>query len=377
MRIDLIPEITAEAEKGQKKHLIIAPPTRKHKRIDLGTAKEQTTRSPYDELLQSIYDAALISDIHGKITDVNVRAMDFFMYERQELTGLMIYDVISGANESLIQTLLENLMNERFTLIQAYCVRKDGSFFPAEIAVNELRLGGTHLCFFIRDVTLRRQSDEMLRTEHNAIQNSSNGIAIANLNGELEYVNPAVVRLWGYDNDAELVGKDVCGLCSNMEGFRQMITSVMETQQSWNGEMGGKKKNGDEFDVQVSAVCNRDSDGATVGVVLSLTDISDRKRAEEATREAERHKVMLESLGAACHHLGQPATVLLANLGIMQKKLEGANGDVKELLDASLEAAESLGQILHKLNTVNEYKTTRYLDRAEGADSAENRILEI
>jgi hypothetical protein len=70
--------------------------------------------------------------------------------------------------------------------------------------------------------------------------------------------------------------------------------------------------------------------------------------------------------------------VLLANLGIMQKKL-GAEGDVviKELVDSSINAAETLGEILHKLNTVNEYKTTKYLEGREGEDSAENRILEI
>ena len=87
--------------------------------------------------------------------------------------------MISGADQSLIDTLCENLENERFTLIQAYCVRKDGSFFPSEIAVNKLHLESKHLCFFLRDITVRRQAEEMLRTEHNAIQNSGSLLKIA------------------------------------------------------------------------------------------------------------------------------------------------------------------------------------------------------
>ena len=42
----------------------------------------------------------------------------------------------------------------------------------------------------------------------------------------------------------------------------------------------------------------------------------------------------------------------------------------------SIEAAETLAEVLHKLNTVNEYRTTQYLER-EGEDSEENRILDI
>ena len=85
---------------------------------------------------------------------------------------------------------------------------------------------------------------------------------------------------------------------------------------------------------------------------------------------------MLESLGAACHHLGQPATVLLANLGIIQKRLTSEDDQVCELLKSSLDACRNLGEILHKLNAVTEYRTTRYLGSVD-SDSGEQRILEI
>jgi hypothetical protein len=91
----------------------------------------------------------------------------------------------------------------------------------------------------------------------------------------------------------------------------------------------------------------------------------------------ERRRVMLESLGAACHHLGQPATILLANLGIMRNRLANADESVKELVETSAKAVERLGRILHRLNAVNEYKTTRYLEPTEGAGDGESRILDI
>jgi hypothetical protein len=98
--------------------------------------------------------------------------------------------------------------------------------------------------------------------------------------------------------------------------------------------------------------------------------------AMQVEREAERTRVMLESLGAACHHLGQPATVLLLNLGIVQKRMKTDDAMLMELVKGCLEAVETLGEVLHKLNTVNEYKTTQYLAKAED-ESQEHRIIDI
>jgi len=375
MRIDLIPDAPSEPVAEEKSRVVIATPASKKRRALESDAAPADSR--YQELLQSVYDAALISDLKGKIVDANVRAAEFFLCDREELCEMTVFDMISGADETLIQTLLDNLQDERYTLIQAYCIRQDGSMFPAEIAVNKLRLGEMHLSFFVRDTTVRRQKEDMLRTEHNAIQNSGNAIAVADIEAKLEYVNPALAAMWGYGEPEELLGLDARDLLKDRDAAEKMVEVVMRNHETWMEEMQARKKEDGEFDVQVSAACNRNSDGEPVGIVFSFVDISDRKRADQAARETERQRVMLESLGAACHHLGQPATVLMANLGILQKKTGDSDAESVELIDGSIEAAKSLGKILHKLNEVTEYKTMPYLRGPEGSGIEENRILEI
>lgn len=377
MRIDLIPEVPTEPVKGKKKRVVLAPPTRKLRRRPAPATPAEKV-SDYDQLLQSLYDAAIIADLDGKVLDVNLRAEEFLLYTRDELKGISLSDVVSGADADLMAQLEQNLETSRFGLINAYCIRKDGTYFPAEIAVNRLSIRGTQLCFFLRDITLRKQEQEMLMTEHNAIQNAVNGIAIVDLESRVEYINPAVLEMWAYTDMEEVRTYDVRGLFLDQNAAGEMIAAVMDdSEHGWTADMIAVRKDGSQFHVQVSASCNRNTDGEPIGLVFSFADISDRHRAAEAEKEAERRRVMLESLGAACHHLGQPATVLLANLGIIQKRLDGADDLVKELVKTSIEAAESLGAILHKLNTVNEYKTTQYLERREGTDTEENRILDI
>jgi PAS domain S-box-containing protein len=232
MRIDLIPDVPAQPVPGRKKQVLIAPPTQKHKRVPSTPSASKTSELGEDarfrELLQSAYDAAILCDLSGRIDEANVRAIEFLHYTLAEIRSLSIFEVVSGSDEELLRTLWENLENERFTLIQAYCVRKDGTYFPAEISVNRLTIGKVQLCFFIRDTTLRRQAEEMLRTEHNAIQNAGNGIAVVNLLAQLEYVNPAVARMWGYPAPESLLGQDVRLLMADAGLADELVRAVMQ-----------------------------------------------------------------------------------------------------------------------------------------------------
>jgi hypothetical protein len=70
--------------------------------------------------------------------------------------------------------------------------------------------------------------------------------------------------------------------------------------------------------------------------------------------------------------------VLLVNLGIISRKLEEHDDQsLKELLESSLESMKTLGEILRKLNTVNEYRTTKYLEGSAEDESDTTRIIEI
>ena len=94
---------------------------------------------------------------------------------------------------------------------------------------------------------------------------------------------------------------------------------------------------------------------------------------------AERQRVMIESLGAACHHIGQPTTVLSLYL----TRLRDMHPDEFEKQDLApcLHAVEDITTILRKLKQVSEYRTIPYGNyRGKGAvgDSEPgSKILDI
>ena len=375
VRIDLSPEILRKI--GELRIEKATP--RRRRSVPVVTVPDEShaaAKPGPHHLLQNIYDGALITDLKGQVVDVNIRASELLLYSPEEFAGMHVMDTIIGADEKLIRTIQEYLPQKRFALIQAYCLRKDQSAFPAEIAVSAFEEGETNLCFLVRDVTLRRHAEEMLRTEHNAIQNAANGIAIADIEGRLQYTNPATVRLWGCKAPEDLIGRYVWTLLKDEESARAMVRSILNNQ-TWTGEMIAIRADGREAPIQVGATDTRNNEGDLAGMVFSFMDINDRKRAEEAMRQAEGQRAMLATVCTACHYLGQPITVITTNLEMMKRYESVAGEGFKLLLDSSIDAVNQTGEILYKLNTTNEYRTSPYIDPRGGSDSPDNRILDI
>ncbi len=114
----------------------------------------------YQQFMKSIYDAVLITDPQGALVDANGRAYEFFHYDLDELCEKTIFDIVCGFNAVVLGTIISNLKNERFTLIEACCRRQDETLFHAEIATSLLHLGqAPHLCFFVRDISKRKQDE--------------------------------------------------------------------------------------------------------------------------------------------------------------------------------------------------------------------------
>lgn len=327
---------------------------------DVGKLASPIRPEEFLRFFQNAYDATLITDEKGVFVIANRRVTDVLGYAGDDLRGVAFWQLISGAEAALVETVRESLASERFIRLSAWCVRKDGSAFPAVVAVNRFvsddRL---FFCFFIRDETLRTQAEDQLRTVQNAAKNAGTGVAVAGLDGALLYANPAMAALCGEESAEKILGRNLGALFGDGELVQVMMDAVQGGKNALV-EVPLRQPDGKERWVQTSAAPNLDGEGALIGMVLSLVDTSDRRRAEQAERVVERDRVMMESLGAVCHHLGQPATVLLSSLEMLHRLQTRDPAMTAELLDMSLSAAETLRKTLQELNDLRHYHAEPY-----------------
>ena len=163
MRIDIAP---SEVDAGQS---AVNKNTVRISRAWRLRAAERSTS--FFKLLESIYDAVLITDLDGKILECNHRAAEFFLLPAAQLIDQSVISLISGATPSLIATIRSNLADNKYTLVEGRCKRSDGTSFAAEIAINTVELDAYgQLCFFVRDVTVRHNALCALKDANERLQ---------------------------------------------------------------------------------------------------------------------------------------------------------------------------------------------------------------
>jgi len=127
------------------------------------------------------------------------------------------------------------------------------------------------------------------------IDSASSAIITSDLDGNIEYVNPTFLHLWNYSNAGELKGKDFRSFWiaeENMEAMNQSLKNIGK----WTGELKAIRKNGQFFDVQVSAALVTDTQGNPKGFMSSAVDITMRNQALESLKESEsKYKTVIEN----------------------------------------------------------------------------------
>jgi PAS domain S-box-containing protein len=138
---------------------------------------------------------------------------------------------------------------------------------------------------FNLDITRRKLAENELKIKEKAIEVSFNAVAFSDLHGNITYVNPAFLKMWGYDTPAEVLGRPSVSFWLMEERAKEVIKASSE-KGSWVGELIAKRKDGSLFTVSVSANLITDDQGKPIQKMASFVDLTERKQTEEILRKA-------------------------------------------------------------------------------------------
>jgi PAS domain S-box-containing protein len=141
-----------------------------------------------------------------------------------------------------------------------------------------------------RDITDQKSVERELIIKDSAIASSINGIGIADLNGRVTYANRAFLRMFGYEDEREVLQKPIQFFAHGDHDESSVIDEVMcslRRKEGWIGEAHPKRSDGTGFDAQLTANIVTDSAGQPLCLMASFQDITERKRAERELRMKE------------------------------------------------------------------------------------------
>jgi PAS domain S-box-containing protein len=234
----------------------------------------QDHRSLYKQLLKGLYDAVLVTDPKGHVIDSNSRMQEFFQYDRNDVWDMEISKLIPGITPQLLERVKQGLSENRHVLIDARCVRKDGVFFPAEVAISSLDLiNEGDMVFSVRNTERRKRQSQLLRSMQNALANDLSAVAVCDDGGLIIFANQTMRTLWGCEKDEQIIGQPLFSLWPDDPQAGEPVRRALAGER-WMGMLRAMTFGGRAFQVGAAMDADRAIESSdVVGLVCSFVEV--------------------------------------------------------------------------------------------------------
>ena len=220
---------------------------------------------------------------------------------------------------------------------------------------------------FIRDITDRKRAEKALRQSEKRyrtlVDTLNEGLGVQDENGRWVYVNDRLCEMLGYSKE-EMIGRPLSSFLSEAD----QVVYQKQVARRRGGEIGiyelsWLKKDQEAIFTLVSPKPIFDERGQFKGSFAVVTDITQRKQAEEALRESEKQLRVLSSqlltaqeterkrISRELHdELGQSLTVMKLRLSYIEKKLSEHQVELKEECESGVRFVDQIIENVRRLS---------------------------
>jgi PAS domain S-box-containing protein len=273
----------------------------------------------------------VITNIEGVIEFANPAAAKITGYSLEELIGETPNLLKSGEHEaSFYDELWATIEKGEIWRGELINRRKDGSLYWESQVISPVRDENNEITHYVaikEDVTKIKEAEEGLRNLSNATEQTANGVVITDLDGHIQYVNPAFSIISGYAQE-EVIGKtlEIQRSGEHSPDFYSELNATVARGEIWKGEIINRRKDGSLYwESQVISPVKND-DGEITHHVLVKEDITRRKELEQALALAHEEALVASDM----------KTQLLANVSHDMRTPLGAILGYTEMLDAGV-----------------------------------------
>ncbi|NJN76805.1 MAG: PAS domain S-box protein, partial [Synechococcaceae cyanobacterium RL_1_2] len=236
----------------------------------------------------------------GYFLYVNDAGCRILGYEREELLAKKAEDIGSYWLESGSQMLGQD-SQVQVVLFETELRHQDGTLVYVEISSSYLHFNDQYYtCAFVRDISSRKEAELALQESEEKFrgifEQAAVGIILVTMEGIVQGVNPGACKILEYSREEflDLHFEEIMQVVKYDELLKDLFATGKDRltqEQMYTRQMGAKVW------LQVTMSVVRDQENSPKNIVVIFTDISDRKRTEDAYHETqERFNSILNSL---------------------------------------------------------------------------------
>ena len=304
-------------------------------------------------IIESLADGVIVLDLEANILDINPAAREIINLPDEEIIGQPAGEVLS-AWPDLVELFGDVARAEtQISLADGDTER----YFNIRISpVHDRRGDLTGRTVLLQDITDNRLAQEQLRRLSRAVEQSANTIVITNVEGDIEYVNPAFAQTTGYSLE-EALGANPRILKSGQMSpntYTEMWNTLLRGD-VWQGEIINKKKNGDLYWEMASISPVKNNQNETTHYVAVKDDITLRKRMEEELviardRAIEANRLKGQILANISHDMRTPLGSILGYSEMLQGGVFGSLTETQ--IDKLRRVTESTNHLTEFVNNL-------------------------
>jgi len=247
----------------------------------------------YRTILRTALDGFWLTDIQGHFLDVNLSYCHLIGYSYDELMNMAIADIEEIEQPEDVVKRIKKIKEVGSDRFETRHRRKDGGILDIEISVNYVPVDNGQLVVFARDITERKQAEDLLRREQMMLARTE---GIANI-GSWEWEIAMDTVTWS-DELFRIFQRDPQeGAPSFAEHpafyhpddfalLRQAVEAAVADGTPYELELRAIRKDGETRVCMARGVGEMAPDGRAVRLFGSLQDITERKRGEEKLLES-------------------------------------------------------------------------------------------
>lgn len=205
-----------------------------------GSSGEEKFRS----IFENVVDEILISDVTGKILDVNGRCFDIFGYTQDEVIGknFLTAGYITAKDLPKLVKILQQLIRGEVAdpVLELETIHKDGHLVYVEVRAKILKENGkiSGILAIIRDITNWKKDQNQIIKMAAVVENSPNLINIALLDGTMIFLNLSGQKILGI-NSTDVVTKNILEVIdeSCLQKVKDELLPKLRNKENWEGEL--------------------------------------------------------------------------------------------------------------------------------------------